>query len=311
MFKKINFIDIIKKILSSADNSITPQEIRDVIKKDYTEFYGTQSHIRNVEKGHYKDKDHALLAQIYSTIRNKKHFLCDSNSKPIKILLRTKEITKTTDKVELRRERQNHLSQPVNATQFKEKIEDILANYERYQEAYYEVETFRGPSLYFHQRAIETRQLDREHLLTHLEYVYATLSSWGMQRMQKGGSKMKSFDVFRKSIEHLHGRIAEAQEYEFLEMNNQKWSLLKEIFKGIDVVASGTSLVGNSKVMHHMLPRIVPPIDREYTLWYLFGNKTIKNDLEGEWELMKIVDNLIIGSKKLLEISKEVIQPEV
>jgi hypothetical protein len=60
-----------------------------------------------------------------------------------------------------------------------------------------------------------------------------------------------------------------------------------------------------------MLPRIVPPIDREYTLWYLFGNKTIKNDLEGEWELMKIVDNLIIGSKKLLEISKGVIQPEV
>jgi len=107
-------------------------------------------------------------------------------------------------------------------------------------------------------------------------------------------------------------------------------------------MASVTSLVGNSKVMHHMLPRIVPPIDREYTLWYLFGNKTIKNDLEGEWvlmkkiisgffipvfsnqefeatanrwierideypwdtSLMKIVDNLIIGSKKLLESSK-------
>lgn len=101
-------------------------------------------------------------------------------------------------------------------------------------------------------------------------------------------------------------------------------------------MASGTSLVGNSKVMHHMVPNIVPPIDREYTLRYLRGNTNIKNDLYYEWQLMreiiseffipvasdkefeskakdwmarqndypwdtsilKIVDNLVIGSKK-------------
>jgi len=332
----MKFTDIINKIIFSDANPITPQEIREVIKKDYTEFYGTQSHIRNVEKGHYKDKDQALLAQIYSAIRNDKHFFCDRNSKPIKISLRTNKVIKTTNKIEIRPERQKHLSPKVNAKQFEQKIEDILANYKSYHEAYYEIETFRGPSLYFHQRALETRQLANS--ITHLEYVYATLSSWGMHRMGKGGSKMKSFKVFSQSIEDLHSQIVEAQEYDFPEMNDHKWTLLKEIFNGIDVMASGTSLVGNSKVMHHMLPRIVPPIDREYTLWYLFGNKTIKNDLEGEWELMKkiisgffipvfsnrefesmakgwitrkdeypwdtslmkIVDNLIIGSKKLL-----------
>ena len=85
-----------------------------------------------------------------------------------------------------------------------------------------------------------------------------------------------------------------------------------------------------------MLPNVIPPIDREYTLWYLRGNTTIKNDLEHEWLLMKeiisqffipiasdttfyakaeqwmkrkddypwdtsvlkVVDNLVIGSKK-------------
>lgn len=217
---------------------------------------------------------------------------------------------------------------------YQNKVRDILANAEKYHQAYYKAETFRGPSLYFHQRAIETRQSPTS--LIHLEYVYATLSAWGMHRMGKGGSKMQSFDTFRRSVEQIQDALSEAQQFDFREMNNQKWLLLEQIFRGINVMASGTSLVGNSKVMHHMLPNIVPPIDREYTLWYLRGNTNIKNDLDSEWQLMKgiisdffipvasnrefnskasnwisikadypwdtsvlkVVDNLVIGSKK-------------
>jgi hypothetical protein len=62
---------------------------------------------------------------------------------------------------------------------------------------------------------------------------------------------------------------------------------LEKIFKGIDVMASRTKLVGNSKVMAHLMPNIVPPVDREYTLYYLKGNKNIKNDLDNEWDLLK------------------------
>ncbi|MDO8724109.1 MAG: hypothetical protein Q7J31_18055 [Syntrophales bacterium] len=147
---------------------------------------------------------------------------------------------------------------------------------------------------------------------------------------------MQSFDNFSKSVEPLKDRIVEAQGFGFSEMAEIKWSILKEIFQGVNVMASGTTIVGNSKVMHHMLPNVIPPIDREYTLWFLHGNTTIKNDLESEWLLMKeiisevfipvasdgefqskarrwmaksedypwdtsvfkIVDNLVIGSKK-------------
>jgi hypothetical protein len=217
---------------------------------------------------------------------------------------------------------------------YQDKVRDILANAERYHQAHYKAETFRGPSLYFHHRALETRQSPAA--LTHLEYVYATLASWGMHRMGKGGSKMESFDTFRRSIESLQAKISEAQRFDFREMNGQKWALLKEIFQGTNIMASGTSIVGNSKVMHHMMPNIVPPIDREYTLRYLRGNTNIRNDLDHEWQIMKeiisdffipvacdrafsdmaskwmatqdeypwdttvlrVVDNLVIGSKK-------------
>ncbi len=217
---------------------------------------------------------------------------------------------------------------------YQDKVIDILTNADRYHQAYYKAETFRGPSLYFHRRALNTWQ--SPDALAHLEYVYATLASWGMHRMGKGGSKMESFDTFRRSVDPLRDKISEAQKFDPRKMNAEGWALLKEIFQGINVMASGTSLVGNSKAMHHMMPNIVPPIDREYTLRYLRGNTNIKNDPDHEWRIMKeiisdffipvasnrefaskaekwmarqdeypwdtsvlkVVDNLLIGSKK-------------
>jgi len=170
---------------------------------------------------------------------------------------------------------------------FEQRVADILKNAETYHRAYYEAERFGGPSLYFHRRALATQSPDVT--TQHLEYVYATLASWGMHRMGKGGSKMQNFDIFRKSVAPLRGRIAQAQEFMLSAMTGHVWNTVREIFYGIKIMASGTSLVGNSKAMHHMMPNLVPPIDREYTLKYLRGNKTIKNDLEAEWKLLQCI----------------------
>lgn len=98
---------------------------------------------------------------------------------------------------------------------------------------------------------------------------------------------MQPFDIFRRSLEPLKARIAEAKEINPQNMSQRDWAVLSEIFQGIKIMASGTSLVGNSKVMHHLMPNIVPPIDRKYTLRFLRGNTNIKNDKEWEWDLMK------------------------
>ncbi|MGD0309877.1 MAG: hypothetical protein ABSC02_11370 [Acidobacteriota bacterium] len=178
-------------------------------------------------------------------------------------------------------------------TDYRDKIQNILLNADTYHEAYYKAETFRGPSLYFHRRALDTRQAQGS--VTHLEYVYATLASWGMHRMGQRGSKMQQFEAFRRSIEQQADRITEAQTFDFRAMNDQKWALLRKIFQGIKIMASGTSLVGHSKVMHHMMPNIVPPIDREYTLRYLRGKTTITNNLDQEWLILReIVSDFFI-----------------
>jgi hypothetical protein len=66
---------------------MTPQQIREAIKAKHPDFYGTESHRRNVQKGHYKDLDHALLAQIYVAARTGGQISVDKSQKPMRLSL--------------------------------------------------------------------------------------------------------------------------------------------------------------------------------------------------------------------------------
>jgi len=200
----MKFSRVVRYILSSSPNPLTPQQIRDCIKMKYPDLYGNPSHIKNVEKGHYKDNDHALLAQIYSFVGTNKDFCCDKSVKPMKISLTGE--TKPAMQVPIMAYDSVIRKIPSRGTtNWDAKVRDILENAETYQQAYYEAETFLGPSLYFHLRALYTRSEPGSS--EHLEYVYATLSSWGMHRMGKGGSKMQDFETFRESVAPLINRL--------------------------------------------------------------------------------------------------------
>jgi hypothetical protein len=180
---------------------------------------------------------------------------------------------------------------------YQDKILDILTNAEKYHNKFYKVEKFRGPSLYFHRRTLE--MINSSNFELYLEFIYATLASWGMHRMGQGGSKMQSFEIFKNSIMEIREQIEQAREIDYQNMKDADWELLKEIFCNIKVMASETRLVGNSKVMAHMVPNIVPPIDREYTLRYLKGSTSIRNGIDFEWNLMReIIEKFFIPVAK-------------
>lgn len=90
-----------------------------------------------------------------------------------------------------------------------DRVRDVLENADRYYAAYHAAETFGGPSLHFHRRALETRKASAS--IEHLEYIYATLASWGMHRMGSGGSKMGAFQQFSASVERLKDKILQSQ----------------------------------------------------------------------------------------------------
>lgn len=83
----IKFIDLIRSILSERPEGATPQQIRDKIKNDHPDWYGTEAHQRNVDKGHYKDLDHALLAEIYISTRQASDIYADRSTRPMTLTL--------------------------------------------------------------------------------------------------------------------------------------------------------------------------------------------------------------------------------
>jgi hypothetical protein len=173
--------------------------------------------------------------------------------------------------------------QNMNRARIAERI-DLLSRdkkaFKYYLDFFYQNETFIGPSIYFHKRVINLIRtnsllslLENEHFI---EYIYATLASWGMHRMGEGGSKMRDFAEFKQSIISSSDMFLELGKLRLdtLTEDNKKhaFSLLGQLFTSLRVMESDSNLVGNSKVIHHILPDLVPPIDRQYTIRFFYGN---------------------------------------
>ena len=150
----------------------------------------------------------------------------------------------------------------------KEKFEEFLSFYDSQP-------LFGGPSLYFHVRTIArlrdhgadpTRALSDD---AFLESLYATLISWGMHRMGKGGPKLVPFNTFKLQLLKRRDEIGDLQNTRIDELGNDYIDkVVPELFgiiTKIGVSATRSQLVAGSKVLHHLLPKLVPPIDREYT----------------------------------------------
>ena len=167
----------------------------------------------------------------------------------------------------------------------KERISSLCSSFDSYLDYFDKENLFSGPSLYFHLRTIE--KLKNHKSLVEaidddifLECLYATLTSWGLHRMGPGGAKLVDFNIFIKSLRNQKNAIANLEGEKLTEINehelNRKINDIWNILDHIKVSASQTKLVANSKALHHLLPNLVTPIDREYTLTFFFGHKAIR-----------------------------------
>lgn len=158
---------------------------------------------------------------------------------------------------------------------YSDQVVDIQKNYKEYYEAFKSSDPFNGPSLHFHTRALGMRRAafekdsTEEQKKVFLEMIYATLVSWGMHSR---AANMVNFDAFEKSIIDSWENVSNAQEYTLKNMDDKKWGVVKNIYKKVVIMSGNSHLVGNSKVMAHLLPNIAAPIDREYTMAFLNDN---------------------------------------
>ena len=157
-----------------------------------------------------------------------------------------------------------------------------------------------GPELYFYKRLNHLRKNSgcielflKENY--HIEILYATLVSWGMNSR---GAKMKYFYEFKESI---HSCLNQFKQLENLERNDFDNSaelvfLLKDIYKNLSVMKTRGKLVSNSKLLHFLFPKLCMPMDRMNTLFYFYGNTGESANkyieiIEFSYEIMRCNEN--------------------
>lgn len=115
------------------------------------------------------------------------------------------------------------------------------------------------------------------------------------------GAKMVEFNEFKNSILENKAALAKLSNYKLHTLNeNQKENIrqdLLNIFLNLRVMKSKLRLVGNSKALHHLLPDLVPPVDRQYTIRF-FGNRSISRKNEG-FIFLEIFDKFWLICKRL------------
>ncbi len=173
------------------------------------------------------------------------------------------------------------------------KVALILAAMDDFHRLFYEIPTFSGPSLHFHKKSLTSA--DSGEFDDFVEDSYAMLASWGMHRMGTGGPKMQEFQLFRDSIEVVWESALLLRNREPSALSVDDWAVLRGIFIKLEVMSSRSALVANSKIMAHLLPNLIAPVDREYTLSFLFENRSLPNDADRnqrkqqEWEKLRLI----------------------
>lgn len=162
------------------------------------------------------------------------------------------------------------------------RVNELINGFDKFVAHFNDVNKFTGPSLYFHHQTIEmTKNIRLSELIQNdrfLEYIYATLTSWGMHRMGEGNTKLTDFNIFQNSVRSEWKNIEKLQIYEIdnipIEQETQIMVAIYDILSSLKVGIGETKIVAGSKTLHHILPNLVPPIDGEYTMKFFYDNRT-------------------------------------
>ena len=105
-----------------------------------------------------------------------------------------------------------------------------------------------------------------------MEYIYSALLAW---RMNRGKNQLIEFGKFEQAIRKQTRILTKLEKSTILTFDEKDVTLLKEAFvdmhlvrtrnKADKMVKTKSIIVSNSKTLHFILPRLVPPVDNAYT----------------------------------------------
>jgi len=164
------------------------------------------------------------------------------------------------------------------------RVASLCSDFSYYIDKFDSSNLFTGPSLYFHFRTLDRLRkcgalatAFEDNLF--FEYLYATLTAWGLHRMGPIPAKLVDFETFRSSLRDQKSEIEGLEDCRLTRLSEGDLDVvvdsLWQILATLRISRAETKLVANSKALHHLLPQLMPPIDRQYTLQFFYGHKAI------------------------------------
>lgn len=160
-----------------------------------------------------------------------------------------------------------------------ERVDELIGEFSNFVKTFEDSRRFSGPSIYFHRRTLErlrahgsvSEALGDD---AFIESLYATLVSWGMHRMGGRGARMVDFDAFKASLLSQQERIAQLSDLRLNQISTDQLAAITgdlwSIISALNIGVGETKIVIGTKTLHHVIPELVPPIDRRYTLRFFF-----------------------------------------
>jgi hypothetical protein len=170
-------------------------------------------------------------------------------------------------------------------------LERFIQNRERIVESLEQTKMFYrqyDPGWYLYRKIVSESEISAKFSKPFIELIYVTLAAWNMNSR---GAKLADWDTFRSSIvqhkrlfvelaNHRIDRLSEKQLEDLLKSN------IKKLFFNLTLVAEAKPrLVTYSKTIHFMLPKLLVPIDRKYTLNYFYKHGNVPRSIERQFEL--------------------------
>ena len=191
------------------------------------------------------------------------------------------------------------------------------------------------PGNYLYREICKEKNINRKFEDKFIELIYVTLSAWNMNSR---GAKLSDFEDFKGSIKINKNQIVNLSKYRIEKIQEIEFEMitkiLEHLFYNLKLVGKSKNnkekprLVTFSKTMHFLLPDLIMPIDRKYTLNFFYNNISVNpklnlqlqkflnifkecsnfalksklnSKLDDNWNqnIPKIIDNVIIGYSKI------------
>lgn len=191
----------------------------------------------------------------------------------------------------------------------KKKIDKLMKNFKKYSRIGKEGEIFAYSADHFYAKILKE---DKKKISIrfkkdfYFEYLYAGLISWKLERKKY----LVEYEDFKKQIKNLEKdfKQLENKRIEKITDNQELKNIcdkLKKIFNKLNIKKDQISkVIPNSKLMHFILPNLVPPIDNRYTSRvFYFSIGDIKDFLRIFKKFVEICNK--IGTKKIVKMARK------